>query len=72
MAKSLGGIINLSTMLVNSISEAKEQEIKYLTNPRCKRPHFGNVHYALSCLAESMGLEKPTEEEAEMLCRKAW
>ena len=30
--KDFGGIVNLSRMLVSAINEAKEQEIKYLTN----------------------------------------
>lgn len=70
--KDFGGIVNLSRMLINSIEEAKEQEIKYLTNPRCKRPSFANVHYALERLAEREGMELPTMAEAESICRNAW
>jgi hypothetical protein len=70
--KDFGGIVNLSRMLVSAINEAKEQEIKYLTNSRCKRPSFGNVQYALGRLAEREDMEQPTLEEAEFICRKAW
>lgn len=70
--KDFGGIINLSRMLETAIQQAKEQEIKYLTNPRCKRPNFGTVQYALQCFAAREGMEPPTMAEAEALCRAAW
>lgn len=66
------GIVNLSRLLISSIAETKEQEVKHLTNPRCKKPNFANVHYALERLAVREGLEAPTVEEAEIVCRNAW
>jgi len=72
MNKSIGGIVNLSQMLVSAINEAKEQEIKHLTNPRCKKPHFGTIHYTLSELAIRMDLTPPTLEETENLIRRSW
>ena len=72
MVQSVGGIINLSKMLVNAINETKEQEKKYLENPRCKKPTFSNAKYPLTELAESIGLEPPTDDEIELLCRRAW
>ena len=70
--EKLSGIVNLSRMLVSSIEEAKSQEIRHLTNPRCKRADFSNVRYALGCLAKNAGVEEPTTEEAELICRNVW
>lgn len=67
-----GAIINLSTMLVNTIKETREQEAKHLANARCKRPSFASAQYALSRLAEREGLPEPTMEETERLIRMAW
>lgn len=67
MNKSIGGIVNFSKMLVQGMEEAKEQEIKHLSNPRCKKPSFANAHFALCELAVRMNLTPPTEEETENL-----
>ncbi len=72
MNKSIGGIVNLSQMLVTAMNEAKEQEIKHLTNARCKKPSFSRVQYALSELAIRMDLTPPTLEETENLIRRSW
>ena len=72
MKNEYGAIINLSTMLVNTIKETKEQELKHLQNPRCKRPEFATARYALGRLAEREGLPEPTAEETERLVRMAW
>lgn len=72
MEKDYGSIVNLSKMLVSAMENAKEQEIKHLTNPRCKRAEFGGVLYPLGRLAEREGMPMPTLEEAEMICRQAW
>ena len=72
MKNEYGAIVNLTIMLMNSIKETREQELKYLQNPRCKRPDFATAHYALGRLAEREGLSEPTLEETERLVRMAW
>lgn len=65
-------IMNLSKTLVNVSNELKEQEIKYLTNPRCKRPSFSTAQYYLGQMATHMGLPEPTLEQTEAVIRASW
>lgn len=72
MKNDYSGIINLATMLLNSMAEEKAQEQKHLANARCKKPNFSTCTYALGRLAEREGLTPPTSEEVEELVRQWW
>lgn len=72
MENNYSGIINLATMLINSMREEKEQEQRHLANARCRKPNFGTCEYALGRLAEREGLTPPTSEEVEKLIRQWW
>lgn len=65
-------IMNLSQTLVNISNELKEQEIKYLNNPRCRRPDFSAARYYLGRIAMLMGLPEPTLEQTETTIRANW
>lgn len=65
-------IMNFSKILVNVSNELKEQEIKYLTNPRCKRPNFSTAQHYLGQVAAHMGLPEPTLEQTEAVIRASW
>ena len=72
MGNEYGAIINLTIGLNNAIKNAKEQEQKYLNNPRCKRAEFSTCHFYLGKLAEREGMSPPSLEETERLVRLAW
>lgn len=62
----------LAKAITNISNEIKEQEIKYLTNPRCKKPSFSSANYYLGLMAKNMGMPEPTPEEVEAAIRASW
>lgn len=63
---------NLAKTITNISNELKEQEVKYLTNPRCKRPNFSTATYYLGVMARNMGVPEPTTEQTEAAIRASW
>ena len=63
---------NLAKAITSISNELKEQEVKYLTNPRCKKPDFSVANYYLGVMAKAMGKPEPTPEEAEAAIRASW
>lgn len=65
-------MVNLAKVITNISNELKEQEVKYLTNPRCKRPDFSSAGYYLEVMAKNMGVPEPTKEQTEAAIRASW
>lgn len=66
--------IALSTakVIVRTMEEEKMQEIKHLSNPRCKKPNFAHLEYLIGCFAKYLGEPAPTSDEIEKLVRSLW
>lgn len=70
--KKIETALKTAKVIVNSMEDEKMQEIKYLSNPRCRKANFSYLEYLIGRFAEYLGEPAPTSDEIEKLVRNMW